>query len=93
MSEGIYTKFKLEAARRRSCYCILPSESQNDDVHVELSIASLDDLPVYEALSYVWGDPNITNPVILFGQPYQVTVNIDAALRRLRFVKNRDLSS
>jgi Heterokaryon incompatibility protein (HET) len=37
--------------------------------------------PEYEALSYVWGDPLITRPIKLNGQPYHATENLEAALR------------
>jgi Heterokaryon incompatibility protein (HET) len=52
-----------------------------------LSIVSLsavhDD---YEALSYVWGDPLIRENIELDGVEFQVTTNLHAALRHLRWV-------
>ncbi|OTA52434.1 HET-domain-containing protein [Hypoxylon sp. EC38] len=44
--------------------------------------------PKYEALSYVWGDATITTPITLNSQPFQVTTNLEAALRVLR-LKNK----
>ena len=38
----------------------------------------------YTALSYCWGDPDITVEVLVNGQSINVTVNLEAALRRLR---------
>ncbi|KAF2102642.1 hypothetical protein NA57DRAFT_33223, partial [Rhizodiscina lignyota] len=43
----------------------------------------------YEALSYVWGDPNITESIKLERDPilfhyFHVTTNLEAALRHLR---------
>lgn len=38
----------------------------------------------YEALSYVWGDAVSENPLIRDGQPVEIKVNLDAALRSLR---------
>lgn len=49
-----------------------------------LACASLNEHPKYEALSYVWGDPSSTLEIELNGQPFRVTENLEAALRRLR---------
>lgn len=40
--------------------------------------------PEYEALSYVWGDPAISDTVELNGQAVQISQNLSSALRRLR---------
>ncbi|KAI1099338.1 heterokaryon incompatibility protein-domain-containing protein [Jackrogersella minutella] len=45
----------------------------------------------YEALSYVWGDATITTPITLNSHPFQVTTNLEAALRALRFRKKKRL--
>ena len=37
----------------------------------------------YEALSYVWGDPTVTSPILLNTRGFQTTTNLEAALRRL----------
>ena len=39
----------------------------------------------YKALSYVWGDPTITSPILLNGHEFQITTNLEAALRSLRY--------
>jgi hypothetical protein len=44
------------------------------------------EIPYYEALSYVWGDPTVTESIFVDGQEVQVTTNLKAALRRLRWV-------
>jgi hypothetical protein len=61
---------------------ILPT--QHEEVQVELQVVSLDDSPVYEALSYVWGDPGITKPIIVNGRQMNVTVSLEAAFRKFR---------
>ncbi|KAK3942808.1 heterokaryon incompatibility, partial [Diplogelasinospora grovesii] len=38
----------------------------------------------YEALSYTWGDPRVTEPVLLNGQEYHATTNLRCALEYLR---------
>ena len=45
---------------------------------------SLDDCPEYEALSYSWGDPTITQGINCNCVQVQVTVNLYHALRSLR---------
>ncbi|KAI1399222.1 heterokaryon incompatibility protein-domain-containing protein [Hypoxylon fuscum] len=53
-------------------------------VRCTMSHASLDQLPRYQALSYVWGDPSDTIPISLSGSIFPVTVNLYQALIRLR---------
>jgi hypothetical protein len=38
----------------------------------------------YTTLSYVWGDPTLTKTIFVDRQPFQVTVNLAAALEDLR---------
>jgi len=52
---------------------------------------NLDDKPIYKALSYVWGDPNKTLPILVDGKSYQVTVNCHAALERLREIGEKTI--
>jgi Heterokaryon incompatibility protein (HET) len=63
---------------------VLPGD-WTDEVKCELSRLSLESRPRYEALSYVWGDPNDTRPIIVDGWEVQVTANLEPALRRLRY--------
>lgn len=58
-----------------------------DPIQSEMMQAPLHHLrerPGYEALSYTWGDPLDTRIVMLKDQPFQVTKNLEAALRNLR---------
>jgi hypothetical protein len=56
------------------------------EVHCSLLNSCLDDpnRPSYEALSYVWGDASITEPILLQGKPFRVTRALWTALRYLR---------
>lgn len=45
---------------------------------------SLDDNPVYETISYVWGDGKVRKPIVVNGSRIEVTVNLFSALRRFR---------
>ena len=47
--------------------------------------------PLYEAVSYVWGDQSNTRSIRLNGRDVQVTENLDAALRSLRRPTSRRL--
>lgn len=64
---------------------IIPSEFA-DDIRCTLAKASLDEGPFYEALSYVWGSPQYTRQIYLDEAPYNVTSNLESALRHLRYV-------
>jgi len=44
---------------------LLPAIHHTDDVCCELYHVSLRDKPVYEALSYAWGDASVTAPICI----------------------------
>ncbi|KAF5639649.1 het-domain protein [Fusarium sp. NRRL 52700] len=50
-----------------------------------LGVANLADRPVYEALSYCWGDPMQTREIHLNQKPFAVTTNLHSALSKLRY--------
>jgi hypothetical protein len=52
-----------------------------DPIVCSLHVAVLDELPVYEALSYTWGDPNVTWKICVDGVEVDVTMNLEIALR------------
>jgi hypothetical protein len=87
MAENIYSELRPERQEIRLMF--LEAGQPKDEIIASLMVTSLRWAPEYwtpefEALSYVWGDPLITRPIKLNGQPYQVTENLEAALRRLR---------
>ena len=49
-----------------------------------ISSALLDSAPPYTALSYVWGAPENTTPILVDGKSQEVTLNLAAALEHLR---------
>lgn len=57
----------------------------DEDIRCSLHAVSLTSKPQYEALSYVWGDAAETLPVIVDSHEKQVTTNLEAALRHLRW--------
>jgi hypothetical protein len=60
------------------------ADDESDPVSCRLISVSLDERPSYYALSYVWGDPQVTTPVILDRSKVLVTTNLELALRHLR---------
>jgi hypothetical protein len=83
-----YSYSPLQAGQNRiRLLRLLPAEADEAEIQCELFDYSLDDSRrnhLYEALSYVWGDPKNTLPVLMHGQRFEVTVNLHAALLRLR---------
>lgn len=67
---------------------LLPSEDEAAPLHCELRDYSLrrstPRTHLYEAISYVWGDPHNTLPIYVDKKQFQVTVNLHAALLCLR---------
>ncbi|KAM0147860.1 hypothetical protein ACHAQE_010089 [Botrytis cinerea] len=67
---------------------LLPNEDEAAPLHCELCNYSLQRLSIqthlYEALSYVWGNPNNTLSIYVDKNQFQVTVNLHAALLQLR---------
>jgi hypothetical protein len=60
------------------------SSPDSTDIICVLEHVSLDDKPHYVALSYVWGDPGRTYPIVLDGFKVQVTENMYQALLQLQ---------
>lgn len=52
-----------------------------DAIVCSLRVAVLDERPAYEALSYAWGDPGVTETICVDGVEVDVTVNLESALR------------
>ena len=66
---------------------IRPLAGHKDTATIEcfLSLVSLEDHPIFEALSYVWGDPTDAAIIDLEGHRMPVTVNLHSALKHLRY--------
>jgi hypothetical protein len=63
---------------------LLPALDFDDPIKCSLEHVSLGDPPPYEALSYAWGDASVTRTISLDGMPWEITVNLESALRHLR---------
>ncbi|EWZ93815.1 hypothetical protein FOWG_06465 [Fusarium oxysporum f. sp. lycopersici MN25] len=62
---------------------ILPN-SPDGKVNCKLHIVLLTPDLYYTCISYVWGDPNVTEEIIVDGVPRQVTVTLATALRHVK---------
>ncbi|RWA13586.1 hypothetical protein EKO27_g1511 [Xylaria grammica] len=56
----------------------------SEPVECELEHVVLEHEADYEAVSYCWGDPSITEPILLDGKPYPITLNLLDGLNYLR---------
>jgi hypothetical protein len=63
----------------------------HDKIQCHLFHVPLANEPIYKALSYAWGSPKATRPILVNGYQHSVTVNLESALRRLR-QPNNDLT-
>jgi len=66
---------------------LLPNKNRTAIIECQLFNYSLEPdkcTHLYEALSYVWGDPNETLPIFVDGHVLHITVSLHAALLRLR---------
>lgn len=57
----------------------------DDDIRCSIRLTRLSDSPdEYEAISYVWGDASVTEPIECDGKHLDITVSLADALRHLR---------
>ncbi|KAF4457612.1 hypothetical protein F53441_485 [Fusarium austroafricanum] len=66
-----------------------PSESEDEEIRCTLSHVTLDPSddstsPSYEALSYVWGEPDFSEPIVLNEHAFCITPSLRYALSCLR---------
>lgn len=67
-----------------------PASDENDQIccflsHAELNPENVSAAPVYEALSYVWGEPIFSEPILLNDQEFFITPSLKYALSCLRY--------
>ncbi|KAF3808548.1 Heterokaryon incompatibility protein 6 [Colletotrichum gloeosporioides] len=75
----------LDPTKREVRLLRLLAGNEADGIHCELHATSLDSPDEYEALSYVWGSASDTRPITLQQTAKNVTMNLEAALRHLRY--------
>jgi len=91
MSESQEWYQPLDPATAEIRFVTIQPGDWTDKIKCTLMPASLDDQPSYEALSYVWGDPNVRKDIYLNGLPFKVTANLESALRHLRLKGERTI--
>ena len=75
---------KLDSATLQFRVVVIEAGNWTDEISCTLRKTSPSSNITYEALSYVWGDPKNTKEIRLDNQSYQVTLNLESALRHLR---------
>lgn len=70
---------------------LLPGDSDCSIISCTLENISLNETIEYEALSYTWGDPGVTETILVNGFAVQATTNLVAALWQLRSTEPRVL--
>jgi Heterokaryon incompatibility protein (HET) len=80
------TQYQYTTLPRPGSICLLrlqPSPSPSSTLHCSLTTASIDALPPYKALSYVWGDPTLSSTIFISNSPLQIAANCFEALQHL----------
>lgn len=79
-------RYEYRALQTTTSFRLLKVErEQGDDcIFCTLEDAKLDDTPVYNALSYVWGQPDFSERIYCDKGYIDVTANAFAAVRQLR---------
>jgi len=90
-SPNQYRYSPLGIARQIRLLHLKPGE-QSDAIQISIRDTNLDQQPMYEALSYTWGDPLEKSLIVCNddGDTLPVTLNCEAALRRLRSRTRRE---
>ncbi|KAE9368013.1 HET-domain-containing protein [Stipitochalara longipes BDJ] len=84
-SDSSYPYRPVDSSSRGFRLAILqPSVSFPAPIICNLIEVTIGDHPIYEALSYVWGDPKIQATLQVEGATLKVTTNLELALRYLR---------
>ncbi|KAI6084993.1 heterokaryon incompatibility protein-domain-containing protein [Hypoxylon rubiginosum] len=82
-SSSLYIKLDESKAQTRLVTIEKASGPDALDIRCRLSVVSMNNNPSYTALSYVWGDPGMREPIIVNGIPLSVTTNLADALYHL----------
>lgn len=83
-SSSLYEALPLNVEKSEIRLLLLRPADWTEPIRCEFKVVSLDDRPIYSALSYVWGREDAIHQISLGGHPFQVRPNLLTALRRLR---------
>lgn len=81
---------KLDYALREIRLLTILDDDDGYLVRCTIRTVSLDGRPTFSALSYCWGDPKGTAPIIVDYHVMSVIVNLEKSLRRLRCSAQRE---
>jgi hypothetical protein len=87
MAEYPEERYQYEALPTKTSFRVLEllPGVEGDPISCLLRSVHWADLPVYEAISYAWGDPMARAPVIVDGKSLDVTVNLRRGLKHFRY--------
>lgn len=77
--------YQYQALPRDNYIRLLVLPQQDDEARISIFSVPLEEAPRFEALSYVWGDPDDTVEIEFSGGTLNVTANLRDALDHLRF--------
>lgn len=80
---GAYDR-RLSPERREIRVLEIETGATGVQVSCKLHTVSLDDDPYFIALSYVWGDPSVTEEITLDGIKTRITTNLASALKHVQ---------
>ncbi|ORY18413.1 heterokaryon incompatibility protein-domain-containing protein [Clohesyomyces aquaticus] len=78
------TQSRLTGEKQFRLLILLPSVDFDSEIECRLWHATLGACRPYEALSYVWGNPNFTEHILLNGIEFMITPSLSSALQHLR---------
>ncbi|KAK4185307.1 heterokaryon incompatibility protein-domain-containing protein [Podospora australis] len=64
---------------------VIEPGSPDDEIRTKLEVVNLEENPVYEAISYTWGDPEDKTLLRCNSSTVPIPCNLERALRRLRY--------
>jgi hypothetical protein len=82
-SSDMYEYMNLPTENSFRVLELLPGR-EHDPISCHLLPADWSNVPSYEAVSYAWGNPELTAPVLCHGKRVNVTQNLHNALTQLR---------
>lgn len=83
-SDSAYSYSLLPSSPTSIRLLILNPDFPRAEINCRLETVPLDSAPNYEALSYAWGPPLLTETIFIRGAPLRVTRNLFAALQNIR---------
>jgi hypothetical protein len=80
-----YRELDLQLPQFRLLH-LIPAGEYSGDIQCRHTESIIFESNSYHALSYTWGDPNDTLPISIDGHTFNVTKNLETALRQLRLL-------